>query len=199
MNTKMLFCISILLCSFLGCTKKSDPEHKEKGKSEFTFENKKENLRKLFEEMHQCAHGGDVKRGAKLCQSLYPSEDQIKSVIRDGVDPAMVQQVLDRHKSYVFPDNFRTADIASAFVNDRKKTVVKVHAATTEELIEGSAASEEFPGGAKIVAQAMLKEGVTFYEVELLEPGKRWGMTYHLFFWNGSSWSMFGAAWRAIH
>jgi hypothetical protein len=43
-----------------------------------------------------------------------------------------------------------------------------------------------------------LRPGVTFYEVEFLEPGKDAGMKYHLFYWDGKQWSMLGPVWRAL-
>jgi hypothetical protein len=39
---------------------------------------------------------------------------------------------------------------------------------------------------------------MTFYEVELLEPGKEYGMKYHLFFWDGKQWTMLGPVWREL-
>lgn len=78
---------------------------------------------------------------------------------------------------------------------------VQVHAAKTEDIIkyrEGSVAFKEFPGGAKKAAEAVLRPGMTFYEVEFLEPGKDAGMKYHLFYWDGKQWSMLGPVWRVL-
>ncbi|HZL71116.1 MAG TPA: hypothetical protein VFC86_01550, partial [Planctomycetota bacterium] len=61
-----------------------------------------------------------------------------------------------------------------------------------------SVAFKEFPGGAKKLAETILRPGVTFYEVEFLEPGKDAGMKFHLFFWDGERWAMLGAAWRVV-
>lgn len=44
----------------------------------------------------------------------------------------------------------------------------------------------------------MLKPGLTFYEVEVTEPGKQMGTKFHMFFWDGSAWKMLGPAWRAF-
>ena len=57
---------------------------------------------------------------------------------------------------------------------------------------EGTPAFNEFPGGAKRLAETSLKPGATFYEVEITEPGKDSGMKYHLFFWDGARWRMLG-------
>ena len=59
-------------------------------------------------------------------------------------------------------------------------------------------AFKEFPGGAKRVAELALRPGMTFYEVEYLEPGKNTGMKYHLLYWDGKQWSMLGPAWRVL-
>ena len=63
---------------------------------------------------------------------------------------------------------------------------------------EGSVAYKEFPGGTKRVAELALRPGVTFYEVEYLEPGKSAGMKYHLLYWDGKQWSMLGPVWRVL-
>ena len=82
------------------------------------------------------------------------------------------------------------------------QTKIMVHAATTEQLAGKSAAPEslpEFPGGAiQAAKKGMLRPGMTFFEVEYLEPSKDVGIKYHLFFWNGDSWSMLGPVWRSI-
>jgi hypothetical protein len=39
---------------------------------------------------------------------------------------------------------------------------------------------------------------MTFYEVGFLEPGKDYGVKYHLFYWDGRQWTMLGPLWRAL-
>jgi hypothetical protein len=39
---------------------------------------------------------------------------------------------------------------------------------------------------------------MTFYEVEFVPPGKDLGMKFHLFYWDGSQWTMLGPVWRVI-
>jgi hypothetical protein len=48
------------------------------------------------------------------------------------------------------------------------------------------------------MAEQILRPGMTFYEVEFLEPGKEYGVKYHLFFWDGKQWTMLGPVWRAL-
>jgi hypothetical protein len=44
----------------------------------------------------------------------------------------------------------------------------------------------------------VLRPGLTFYQVEFLEPGKDDGMKYHLFYWDGEQWTMLGPIWRVL-
>lgn len=203
MKKATLFCTVLLLISLVGCSKKSDSDSSKKGKAtvDFSFKNEKENLKALFESIYSNAHGGDNKKAAALTRTLLPTEAQLKSVIKEGVSEGMIQNVVNMHKKFQFPAGAPEKAVALSLVEKKAQSEVQVHGATTEEIIayaKGGAAYNEFPGGARRVAQAMLKSGVTFYEVELLEPGKTRGMKFHLFFWNGSSWSMFGPAWRAV-
>jgi hypothetical protein len=43
----------------------------------------------------------------------------------------------------------------------------------------------------------VLRPGVTFYEVEFLQPGQPRGIKYHLFYWDGRRWAMLGPVWRS--
>ena len=82
-----------------------------------------------------------------------------------------------------------------------ERTVVKVRGATTEGIRqnqEGSIAYENFPGGARQMAERILRPGVTFYEAEFLEPGQPRGIESHLFYWDGEQWSMLGPVWHVI-
>ena len=72
---------------------------------------------------------------------------------------------------------------------------------TVEDLAaykEGTPAFNEFPGGAKDVADKALQPGTTYYEVEVAEPGKDIGTKVHMFFWDGQQWRMLGPIWRAF-
>jgi hypothetical protein len=83
-----------------------------------------------------------------------------------------------------------------------EQTVVKVHAATTEEIArheEGTVAFDQFPASARRLAEQILHPKMTFYEVQFLEPGEDRGMKYHLFYWDGKQWSMLGPMWRDVN
>lgn len=139
--------------------------------------------------------------------------------MRDDVDQAIVDAIALRHKKMAsrappIPANAETftpkndaenlkafmAALAPSFAKPGQ-TEIQVHAATTEEIIEykkDSVGYKEFSGGAKRIAPKVLRPGVTFYEIEYVEPGKEAGMKYHLFYWDGNQWSMLGAAWREL-
>lgn len=200
----MLFTLMLSVVLFSGCSKVKDEKTAGEGskkKQSFKFENSKENLHKLFKEIQSASQTGKYKKGASLTRSIFPTEKEIKSVLKESVSEGDLKAIVEMNLGFTPDKALPDETVAKAFVNDPKKTEIQVHAATTEELIsyaKGSAAYNEFPGGARRLAISYFKPGVTFYEVEFLEPGNTRGMKYHLFFWNGSSWSMFGPAWRVI-
>jgi len=167
------------------------------GAAGFKHENKPENLRALFSNIHQQINGKkDTKQAAELMQSVMPDEARVKKALRDNVPADTLQRIVGFHKK-MGPVSER--DVVKLAKPEQKN--VQVHAAKTEDLVQyrqGSVAFKEFPGGAKKVAEAVLRPGMTFYEVEFLEPGKDAGMKYHLFYWDGKQWSMLGPVWRVL-
>jgi hypothetical protein len=167
------------------------------GATGFKHENKPENLRALFSTLHQAIHGKkDTKQAVELMQSVMPDEARVRKALKDSVPADTLQRIVGFHKK-MGPVSER--DVVKLAKPEQKN--VQVHAAKTEDIIkyrEGSVAFKEFPGGAKKVAEAVLRPGMTFYEVEFLEPGKDAGMKYHLFYWDGKQWSMLGPVWRVL-
>jgi hypothetical protein len=166
--------------------------------ADFKHENKPQNLKALFERIHQEAHiKKDNKQAAALFRSMLPDEARAKKGLKDGIAPDTLRQIHEMHQKLRSSINDEgAARIARAAQKD-----VQVHGATTEDIIryrQGSVAYKEFPGGAKRVADQLLRPGVTFYEVEYLEPGKDAGMKYHLIYWDGTQWSMLGPLWRVL-
>ena len=163
----------------------------------FKPENKPENLKALFELLHHTVYvRKDAKQAAALFQSLIPDEARAKKALKEDVTPEMLRQIMDQLKKMVVSE----ADAGK--LARPEQTVVRVHAATTEEIAKyenGSVAFKEFPGGAKRLAEQVLRRGVTFYEVEFLEPGKDAGIKYHLCYWDGKRWSMLGPMWRVVN
>ena len=162
----------------------------------FKHENKPENLKALFELVQQTVHvKKDNKGAATLFLGMVPDEARAKKAFKDKIAPQVQQSILDMHRKLT-----ESVDDASKLAR-ATQTVVQVHGSTTEDIIryrEGSVAFKEFPGGARRVAEQVLRPGMTFYEVEYLEPGKNSGMKYHLIYWDGKQWSMLGPAWRVL-
>jgi len=160
-------------------------------------ENKPESLQASFVTLHQTVHvKNDAKAAAAQLQALMPDEARVKQALRDNVAPDALGRVLDMHKK-LGPAS--EADAAKLARPEQKE--VRVHGATTEEIVayrEGSVAYRAFPGGARRVAEQVLRPGMTFYEVEFLEPGKDAGIKYHLLYWDGTQWSMLGPVWSVL-
>lgn len=159
-------------------------------------ENQPANLKAMFELLHRTIYvKKDFKQAAAMFQSLIPDEERAKRAMKDDVALEVLRGIVEQHKKMVVHEA-DTVKLAKP-----EQTVIKVHAATTEEIAKyekGSGAFNNFPGGAKRLAEQVLRSGVVFYEVEFLEPGKDAGMTYHLFYWDGKQWTMFGPMWRLV-
>ena len=157
-----------------------------------------ESLKKLFETIHNLIYvKKDVKSAAALLVSLLPNEERARKAIRDDIPSETLQKIFGYHKqlgSLMVETNIN--ELARP-----EQTVVKVHGATTEEIVtyaQGSVVYSEFPGGTRRIAERILRPGMTFYEIEFLEPGKEYGMKYHLLYWDGRQWTMLGPLWRAL-
>lgn len=164
---------------------------------QFRQENRPENLKALLETIHHLIHvKKDTKVAAALYASLCPNEERAKKALRNDTPPETLQKILDMYRQLGFPTGSNVEQLAKT-----EQTMIKVHGATTEEIARnerGSVVFEEFPGGAVKMAGQILRPGITFYEIEFLEPGKEYGMKYHLFFWDGKQWTMLGPVWRAL-
>jgi hypothetical protein len=157
-----------------------------------------ESLKKLFETIHNLIYvKKDTRSAVALLVSLFPNEERARKAIRDDTPPETLQKIFDYHKQ-------RISLAGEANINELalpEQKVVKVHGATTEEIVayaQGSVAYAEFPGGTRRIAERILRPGMTFYEVEFLEPGKDLGIKYHLFYWDSRQWTMLGPLWRAL-
>jgi hypothetical protein len=157
-----------------------------------------ESLKKLFETIHNLIYvKNDNKSADALLESWVPNEERARKALRNDIAPETLQKIFEYHKQL-------KSMIGNKNINEiarPEQTVVKVHGATTEEIVsyaQGSVAYAEFPEGARTMAEQFLRPGMTFYEVEFLEPGKDLGIKYHLFYWDGKQWSMLGPMWRAL-
>ena len=158
----------------------------------FRHQNTPETLKALMQRVFQLQK--TPKEGAALFRSLFPDEARLRAALKDGVPAEVVRKVMDFQKKFA-----SAPDDVVAKVAEPTQTNILVHGASTEEIQrnqEGSVAYAEFPGGARQLANSILRPKMTFYEVEFLEPGKDAGMKYHLFYWDGRQWSMLGPVWR---
>lgn len=152
-------------------------------------------LRDHFAKLQAAIRANDTATAAALTKAYFPDDASLAKAIKDAT---AIPKVVAMHAQFSSaPD----ADIARMFATDPSRTEIVVHGATTEEIAAyspGSVAHSEFPGGAQQAAQSILQPGLTFYEIELLEPGKDQGMKYHLFYHDGKDWKMLGPVWRAL-
>jgi hypothetical protein len=154
-------------------------------------------LKAVFQALAQAHAAGDVKKAKELTLSLMPDDAALKKALRDDAPADVVARIRDTFSKIPTSDEA----VAKLLVPGEGRTEIKPHGATTEEIAayeSGGVAHAEFPGGARRLAESILRPGVTFYEVEVTEPGKDSGTKYHLFFWDGSRWRMLGPAWRAL-
>lgn len=161
-------------------------------------ENTPDNLKQLFEKLHKAVSAGDEKAALALTNPLIPDEAALKKGLKADIAPEPLKQAVDFFAKAIPSDDAKRSQLFKA---DPANTDVRVHASTTEELAKyekGSAAFMHFPGGAKKLAETVLRPGTTYYEVVLAKPGAELGMKFHLFYWTGDRWAMLGPLWRAI-
>ncbi|HZE99218.1 MAG TPA: hypothetical protein VE981_19595 [Planctomycetota bacterium] len=164
----------------------------------FQHENTTLNLKQFAEKLHAALTAGDTATALALTNSVLPDEATAKKGLKDDVDPAFLKQAMDFYAKMLPAD---PAARTKLFTSDPAATEVQVYASTTEDLQKyekGSVAFAQFPGGAKKLADAVLRPGMTYYEVTNVKPGEKYGMKFHLFYWTGERWSMLGPIWRAL-
>jgi hypothetical protein len=163
----------------------------------FVQQNTAENLRQLMATVHRRLHvEKSVADGAALFRSLVPDEARVKRALRDDAPADTWQRIVQ-----AFAALSKARDAEFLGLMQPQQSVVRVRGATTEEIAayrEGSIPFEHFPSATQQVARELLRPGVTFYEVEFLQPGQPRGIKYHLFYWDGERWAMLGPAWRSV-
>ncbi len=161
----------------------------------FAQANRPDNLKGLCEQIQKAVAANDVNRAAALVKPLLPDEARIRKALREDAPADVVNNIVALHKAVT------AGDAGRLFQPKPTQVVVQVHGATTEEIrtyARGTIVYDEFPSATQDLAKTVLRPGVTFYEVEFLEPGQQQGMKYHLFFWDGTRWTMLGPIWRAF-
>lgn len=151
-------------------------------------------LKALFTKLQEAIRAGDTGTAVTMTRGFFPDDASLQKAIKDS---ATLKKIKTMHAQF---SGAADDQIAELFATDANRTQIKVHSATTEELIayEKGGTAAEFPGGAKTAAQTVLQPRLTFYEIELVKPGEDLGMKYHLFYHDGQNWKMLGPIWRAL-
>lgn len=126
------------------------------------------------------ARGDDV-RLLQLAQSLLPSNDDLKKVLRTGAE---TDSFLRQYDADAIRERAEALSNQLLLPGDATQTVVKVHSSTTEEIVQykpGSIASAEFPGGMRRFASRVAAAGRTWQVIEYLAPGETAGTKYSCF------------------
>lgn len=189
------FLVSVAVLASAACGK--DTPGKAGGAPPVAQKDGAEGLKAFFEASHAACTSKDFVKGKAMTLSLIPSKDQLKKVLKDEVPADQLDKLVDQFKE--LPPSDEKA--ACVFYPGDGRTEIRVHASTVEALAayqQGTPAFDEFPGGARKLAEKVLQPKTTFYEVEVTEPGKDTGTKYHMFFWDGAQWRMMGPAWRVL-
>ena len=188
------FLVSVALLVGGACDK--GKKNEAGGKPPVAQKDGPEGLKSFFEATHAACKAKDYGKGKQLVMSVIPSKDHLKKVLKDDLPGDQLDKLAEQFKELPPSD-----EKAACVFAPEGRTEIKVHASSVEDLAaykEGTPAFDEFPGGAKKLAEKVLAPGTTFYEVEVTEPGKDLGTKYHMFFWDGSQWKMMGPAWRVL-
>ncbi len=164
----------------------------------FKQTNTPENLKALCEKLQKAIAGKDAAAGNTLAGGLIPDAARVKKAMRDDIPSSDIIAIQEMHDKFK-----KSADgnMSKLFSIKPEQTEARVHGASTEELAANardSVAWKHFTGGTIKLAQKTLKPGMKFYVVEFVKPGEAAGMKFHLFYWDGSQWSMLGPIWRVV-
>lgn len=156
-------------------------------------ENTPDNLKGLLEAIVKAQESADLPTAAALTRSLVVDGDTLKKLFKEDAPEAFMKEQAERLKRYPTAE----AELSSLIRRTNpQRSQTNVHAATSEEIVaKETTAAKEFEAVPKDFAER-LRPGLTFYEVEFVEPGKEAGRKYHLFWWDGSRWRMLGPNWR---
>ncbi len=155
-------------------------------------------LKKVITDLQGVIAAGKTEEAAKLTGALIPDTASLKKGLGDKVSAEVIGKIEGIYATLPKEPAARAKVLAAK----PGYTEIQVHGSTTEELAKyekDSVAYKEFPGATKTLAtDGILRPGTTYFEVEILEPGKDAGMKYHLFFHDGTAWKMLGPIWRVI-
>ncbi|HEY5922111.1 MAG TPA: hypothetical protein VIV11_10595 [Kofleriaceae bacterium] len=189
----ILFSVALLV---VGACDKGKKDNKAGGAPPVAQKDGADGLKAFFQSSLAACAQKDYAKGKALVMSVIPSKDHLKKLFKDEVTDPELTQLSEQFKELPPSD-----EKAACVFAPEGRTEIRVHLSSVEDLAaykEGTPAFEEFPGGARKLAEKVLKPGNTFYEVEVTEPGKEQGTKYHMFFWDGGQWRMMGPAWRVL-
>lgn len=136
--------------------------------------------------------------GLRRVKVILPTIDSARAAFRKGTPKKDLEKVAKFYKTWIPQDDEALAQVLKV---DARYTRIEIHQASGAELKAyktGSIPWKHFPGACKRLAKSHLREDLLYYEVEFLLPEATRGLKYHLFFWNGQSWTMLGAVWRVF-
>jgi len=176
-------------------------------KNNLNYKNTKASLRELMHDIKNAQDNQNFEKAKVLIMSIIPSKSSVKKALKPNLDSKFINEsskmsaYIEKRKKGKSKKVFNEFLSKKFFRIKKAQTQVLVHEATTEDLIaykKDSVAWKEFSGGARKAANKVLKPKMKFYQVEFLEPGKKRGMKYHLFYWDGKNCKMLGKVWRAL-
>lgn len=161
-------------------------------------------------------NGSSNAGGTNSSSSSYPgTEDGAKALVAEFVKPGADLAALTRnlrptkadYDAVFTPDLAAKADTVYGAAWDGGQlgsiapkpgqTQVMIMSATSEELKSWTGDAKEFAGGWKDVS-AQLKPGVTFYQFQFVEPGKKFGMAYDGLAYVNGNWRIFPKPWKVM-
>lgn len=171
----------------LGCSSPAPPPERDARTDSF---------KALCEEWHKALRDKDTKKAADIVRGVCPNEARYKKGLKEDL-PAGLDQTIKLLAMGRDVEKGSDDKIAWGLQGEVKldQTEVRVHRATTEELIRyepGSVAARRFPRVAHDMAVKVLRPKMTYYVAEFMEPGKDQGTRTHLFFWDGTQWTLLG-------
>ena len=147
-GSALLFSVALLVG---GACDKGKSDGKAGGKSPVAAKDGADGLKALFEASHAACTSKDFAKGKQIVMSVIPSKEHLKKLLKDDVADADLGKLADQYKDLPNDDS----KAACVFAPDGR-TEIKVYASTVEDLAaykEGKPAFEEFPGGARKLAE----------------------------------------------
>ena len=139
----------------------------------------------------------DAKAMEALGASIAPTDADVAALTRDddggpAFRKAFAEQLARQG------DGLATALGAKLFHAPADRTEIRAYAATTEALAAQDPAPNEFPGGMARFAQRAARAGITWYVLEITEPGKDAGTKFSCFAWLEGRFVFLPKPWRGV-